>query len=88
MTAFTRDSSSFVIDSSSDSSFCGSILKVTGSISTNTGFAPSLAIQPAVAKKVKGVVITRSPCPVSRAIRARSSASVPEETPSAYLHWL
>ncbi len=40
---------------------------------------------PAVAKKVKGEVMTSSPGRTSRAIRAMSRASVPEETPTAKL---
>ena len=60
-----------------------SMLKVTGSMSTNTGRAPNRAIDPAVAPKVKGVVITSSFGPISRAIRARSRASEPEAHPIA-----
>jgi hypothetical protein len=50
-------------------------------MSQNTGRAPARAMVPAVAKNVKGEVITSSPAPISRAISASSSASVPEETP-------
>ena len=57
-----------------------SILAVCSSTSTNTGFAPSSTIISAVATKVKGVVITSSPGRMSSAIRAMSSASVPEAT--------
>jgi hypothetical protein len=39
---------------------------------------------PAVAKKVKAVVMTSSPGPTSSAMRAASSASVPDETPMAW----
>ena len=42
---------------------------VQGSISTKTGLAPRRTIDPAVAKKVNGVVITSSPGPILRAIR-------------------
>jgi len=42
---------------------------------------------PAVAKKVKGLVMTASPAPMPSAIRASSRASVPEETPIAWRHW-
>ncbi len=52
-------------------------------MSQKTGLALSLAIAPAVAKKVKGVVMTASPSPTSRAIRETISASDPEETPVA-----
>ena len=61
----------------------GSMLKVSGSMSTKTGLAPRRWMTPAVAKKVKGEVMTSSPGPTSRAIRAMSRASVPEETPTA-----
>ena len=49
-------------------------------MSTNTGRAPSLAIEPAVAKNENGVVTTSSPAPTPSAINAASSASVPDET--------
>ena len=61
----------------------GSMLKSTGSTSTKTGFAPSRAIAPAVAKKLNGVVTTSSPSCTSSAISAITSASVPLETPTA-----
>ena len=60
-----------------------SMLNVTGSMSTNTGRAPSRAMQPAVAKNVYGVVTTSSPSLMSSAMSASSNASVPDETPSA-----
>ena len=44
---------------------------------------PARAIVPAVAKKVNGEVMTSSPAPISSAISASSSASVPEDTPIA-----
>ena len=59
----------------------GERLKVSRSMSQKSGRAPSRAIVPAVAKKVKGEVITSSPGPMPSAISASSSASVPEETP-------
>ena len=43
-------------------------MKVTGSISQNTGRAPVRAIVPAVAKKVNGEVITSSPAPMLSAV--------------------
>ena len=66
-----------------DSNCAGSRLYVTGSISTKIGVAPTRAIAPAVAKKVYGVVMTSSPCPIPSAMRQMSKASVPEETPTA-----
>ncbi len=57
-----------------------SMLQVSGSTSTNTGLAPSSTIISAVAAKVKGVVMTSSPGPMSSAISAISSASVPLAT--------
>ena len=63
----------------------GSMLNVRGSISTNTGNAPTRAIHPAVAKKVNGVVMTSSPGPMPSAIRLHNRASVPLETPAACL---
>src|SRR5882672_7075219 len=68
-------------DAMNFSSASGEILKVPGSISTNTGRAPTRAIVPAVAKKVYGLVKTSSPAPMSSAIRAISRASVPDEMP-------
>ena len=61
------------------------MLKVTGSMSTNTGVAPTLWIVPAVAKKVNGVVMTSSPRPMSSARSASSRASVPLAQPTAYV---
>ena len=58
-------------------------LKWCGLTSTQTGVAPRRATEPAVAKKVKDGRSTSSPSPTSSAMSARSSASVPEETPSA-----
>ena len=50
-------------------------------MSTNTGVAPTWLMASAVAKKVKGVVITSSPGPMPRARRAMTRASVPELQP-------
>jgi hypothetical protein len=72
----------------SSASAAGERLKVAGSMSQNSGRAPVRAIVPAVAKKVKGLVITASPGPMPSAIRASSSASVPEDTPTPKRHWL
>ena len=44
----------------------GDKLKVRGSMSQNTGRAPVRAMVPAVAKKVKGEVMTSSPAPMPR----------------------
>ena len=62
----------------------GSMLKVTGSMSTNTGRAPVRQMVPAVAKNVYAGQITSSPAPTSRAMSATSRASVPELTPMAW----
>src|SRR6266581_4203946 len=59
------------------STAAGSILNVSGSMSTNTGVPPALWIVPAVAKNVNGVVMTSSPGLKPSALRGRSSASVP-----------
>ena len=66
----------------------GSMLNVRGSMSTNTGVAPVRAMEPAVAKKVNGVVMASSPGPRPSAIMLHRSASVPLETPTAYLQSL
>ena len=60
------------------------MLKVRGSMSTNTGRAPTLCTAPAVAKNVNGVVTTSSPVPISSARSARRIASVPFAHPTAY----
>ena len=62
----------------------GSILKVFGSMSANTGRAPRRYTDPAVEKKVKLGTMTSSPGPTSKAIMATMSASVPDESPTAY----
>ena len=59
------------------------MLNVSGSMSTKTGRAPSLATEPAVAKNEKGVVMTSSPSPTPMAINAAMSASVPDDMPIA-----
>ena len=54
------------------SSTCeGSMLSVTGSISTNTGLAPAMRMQFALATNEKGVVMTSSPGPMLSARNAR-----------------
>ena len=58
--------------------FAGSILNVSGSISTNTGFAPTIPIASDVATNVNAVEITSSPAPISKALKAKCKASVPE----------
>ena len=60
------------------------MLNVRGSMSTNTGRAPTLCTAPPVAKKVNGVVITSSPAPTSSARSASRIASVPFAQPTAY----
>jgi hypothetical protein len=49
---------------------------------------PDGEMQPTVAKNVNGVVMTSSPGPISRLIRQFRMASVPLETPTAYLQSL
>ena len=53
------------------SMFSGTIFKVFLSISARIGFAPTKRIVFIVAANVIGVVITSSPGPISRAIRAK-----------------
>ncbi len=50
-------------------------------MSQKTGRAPNLAMTPAVAKNENGLVITSSPRLTFDAMSARSSASVPDDTP-------
>ena len=57
--------------------------KVSGSMSTKTGVAPTASIDSEVAKNVNGEVTTSSPGPTPRARSAITSASVPELTPTA-----
>ena len=66
-----------VLDVTAASTASGSMLKVSGSISTNTGLPPELAMAPAVAKNVNGVVMTSSPVASSSALSGSNSASVP-----------
>ena len=54
------------------------MLKVTGSMSTKTGCAPTRHTQLAVAKKVKLGKMTSSPAPIPSAIMANSRASLPD----------
>ena len=61
----------------------GLMLNVSGSMSTSTGVAPSRATQPAVAKNEYVLVTTSSPGPMSSAMSAASTASVPDDRPSA-----
>ena len=61
----------------------GSRLNVSGSMSANTGVAPSRVTALAVAKNVKLGRMTSSPGPMSRAINASSKASLPEAQPTA-----
>src|ERR1039458_775630 len=55
-------------------------------MSTNTGLALSLAILPAVATKVNGVVMTSSPLSTSTDMRESSKASDPDAQPMAKVH--
>src|SRR4029453_7311615 len=61
----------------------GSRLSVRGSMSANTGRAPSLALERGVAKKLEGGVKPRAPGPTPRAASPSARASVPEFTPTA-----
>src|SRR5207253_4455721 len=69
---FTRNSSSRSGDSAN----------VFGSMSTKIGVAPSREMQPAVEKKVNGVVTIASPGPTPKDIKVISWASVPDEAPT------
>jgi hypothetical protein len=62
----------------------GSTLNVAGSMSTSTGVAPSRTIEPAVAKNEYVDVTTSSPGPTSCAMSATSTASVPDDTATAW----
>jgi hypothetical protein len=62
--------------------FATSSSPVSSSTSASTGRAPIQAIEPALAKKVKGEVTTWSPAFTPSARRPRISASVPFETPT------
>jgi hypothetical protein len=55
-----------------------SMLRVTGSMSTSTGVAPTSRITLAVATQVSGVLITSSPGPTPARRSATSSVAVPE----------
>ena len=56
---------------------------MSGTISANTGFAPSRHTALAVAKNVKLGTITSSPGPMPSASSASSSASLPDAQPIA-----
>lgn len=58
----------------------GSRLKVTGSMSANTGVAPVSRTELAVAAKVNEGTTTSSPAPIPAATSASRSAEVPEFT--------
>tara|TARA_B100000700_G_C15055478_1_gene862587 strand:+ start:4262 stop:4537 length:276 start_codon:yes stop_codon:yes gene_type:complete len=62
-----------------------SILFVIGSISTNTGLAPTDNIEFTVATNVNPVVITSSPFPMLLANNAICKAVVPDEVATEYL---
>ena len=59
------------------------ISAVSGSTSTRTGVAPTALTASAVAMKELVGTMTSSPGPMPSARSASSSASVPEETPTA-----
>ncbi len=56
----------------------GSMLNVSGSISTNTGTALAIKTADAVAIKVYGGIITSSPAETPPAFKATHNAFVPE----------
>ena len=57
------------------------MLQVFGSMSTNTGVAPTWEMASVVVMKVFGTVMTSSPGLIPVAMRAKRRASVPEFTP-------
>ena len=61
----------FVLGVIALSSFEASRLNVSGSISTKTGFAPTIPIASVVATNVNATVITSSPAPISNALKAK-----------------
>src|SRR5689334_61488 len=65
------------------STCAGSMLSVSGSMSTKTGVAPTSRMVLPVAAKLNGVVITSSPAPMPCANSATCSAAVPDETATA-----
>jgi hypothetical protein len=70
------------------SSLSTSMLNVSRRMSTKTGVAPNRVMQLTEAKKVKLGTITSSPGPTDKAIKARSSASLPDAHPIACATWL
>jgi hypothetical protein len=62
------------------STAAGSRLSVRGSMSANTGLAPSYSAQFAEATKEKGVVTTSSPGPIPASRMHRCRPAVPLET--------
>ena len=58
-------------------------LKVAGSMSARSGWAPQRRMALTLAKKLKGVVMTASPGPMLAAARASQMASVPLAQPMA-----
>ena len=61
----------------------GQMHLVSGQQSTKTAVAPAIQIASAVAKNVFGCVMTSSPGPMPRAMRASQMASVPLPRPTA-----
>ena len=66
------------------STAAGSMFRVTGSTSANTGVAPSTMKQFAEATNDSGEVITSSPGPSPAILHMRCSPAVPLETAAAY----
>ena len=56
----------------------------SSSTSAKTGLAPAVTIELADARNVREVTITSSPVPMPRAFKAKSSATVPFATATAY----
>ena len=61
--------------------FSGSMLNVSGRMSTKTTLAPDIVIASDVAMKLLATVMTSSPLPIPMAFSARKMASVPFPTP-------
>ena len=61
--------------------FSGSMLNVSGRISTKTTLAPDIVIASDVAMKLFATVMTSSSLPIPMAFNARKMASVPFPTP-------
>src|SRR5579862_1434706 len=74
----------FVRGVTAASTAAGSMLSVRGSMSANTGTAPSYTKQFADAANEYGDVITSSPGPMPAEMQSRWSPAVPDDTAAAY----